>query len=91
MSVQLIVHSTWITLPFLVHLGDSYLTLNSSLDIFPALIPSLFSFIISSQGDSKKEVRNNTVESTRELSEGFYVLISQKSLDIKYQNALVSR
>lgn len=79
-----------------VHFGDSYLTFTTSLDISPALIPSLFGFIISSQRDSKKEVRNNTVESTEELYEGFYVLIthshiSQKSLDIMYQNCLFSR
>lgn len=40
-SILLMVHSTWITLLFLVHLGDSYLTFNTSLDISPASIPFL--------------------------------------------------
>lgn len=74
------------SLLLLVQLGDSYLTFTTSLDISAVLIPSLFNFMISSQGGSKKEVRNNTVASTNGLSEGFYMLISQKSLDIMHPN-----
>ena len=63
----------------------------NQIDISLALIPSLLSFTICSEVDSKEEVRKNTMDSIKELSEVFDVLISQRSLEIVYPHPSVSR
>lgn len=90
-SAQLALHSIWTTLPFLVHLGNSYLTAKTSLEISLVSVPSLFNFIIGRQRGINEEVQNNTVKSIAELSEGLDVLISQGSLDIMHPNPSLSR
>lgn len=65
----------WTALPFFIHL-DSSLTFKIGLDISPVSVPSSLNFTIGRLGGSKEEVRNNTVKSTEEWSEGFPALLS---------------